>query len=85
MDSFDIEVELLEIQAIHESFDTDNPITYTLLLSRCGDRLNEDQKNFINSEIERLTIKQQKIAHKWLEKFTDPISRVPLLEKVPQN
>jgi hypothetical protein len=81
LDDFEIEAELLEIQSIHESFDTENPITYSLLLERCKERLNEAQKNYINNQIKRLKMKQIKISHKWLEKFSDPISRVPLLEK----
>jgi hypothetical protein len=85
MDEFDIETELLEISAIHESFDTENPVTYILLLQRCNDRLNQQQKDFINDEIQRLKRKQEKIASRWLEKFTDPISREPLLAKIPNN
>lgn len=83
MDDFEIEQELLEIQDIHESFDTENPITFVLLLQRCNDKLNEAQKEVINNEIQRLKAKQERIAKKWLEKFSDPISRVPLLEKNP--
>jgi hypothetical protein len=85
MDEFDIETELLEIATIHESFDTENPVTYILLLQRCNDRLNQQQKDFINDEIERLKKKQEKIAQKWLDKFTNPISREPLLAKIPNN
>lgn len=83
MDDFEIEQELLEIQDIHESLDTDNPVTFALLLERCKDRLNEAQKEVINNEINKLKAKQERIAKKWLEKFSDPISRVPLLEKNP--
>lgn len=81
MDEFDIENELLEIADIHESFNTENPVTYVLLLQRCSHKLNQQQKDFINDEIERLKRKQERIAQKWLEKFIDPISRNPLLEK----
>ena len=85
MDDFEIEQELLEIQDIHESFDTENPITFVLLLQRCKDKLNKKQIKYIENKIQQLKIKQQKIANKWLEKFSDPISREPLLNKIPSS
>jgi hypothetical protein len=83
MDEYDIETELLEIVGIHDSLNTENPITYVLLLEKCSNKLNQQQKDFINDEIKRLQEKQNRIARKWLEKFNDPISREPLLSKNP--
>lgn len=85
MDEADIQEELITLQSMHESLDTDNPITYAILLERCKDKLNEDQINYINSEIKRLKKKEEKIYKKWLEKFQDPISREPLLSKIPEK
>lgn len=85
MDELEVEAELLEIYNIHESFDTNNPLTYVLLLQRCKDKMSEDQIKFIEGEIERLKKREHKIAHKILEKFSDPLSREPLEAKMPPN
>lgn len=79
MDEFEVEAALIEISAIHESFDATNPITYSLLLSFYGDKLNDEQKEFINSEIERLKKRDNSIVKKWLEKMGD-MARLPLTE-----
>jgi hypothetical protein len=85
MDDLEIETELLEIQSIHESFNTDNPLTYAILLQRCKDKMNEDQIKYIEGEIERLKKREHKIGYKILEKFSDPLSREPLVAKMPPN
>lgn len=79
MDEYEIEQALCEIHCIHESFDTDNPITYQILLAYCGDRLNDEQKEYIKSEMERLRQREQKIAQKWIERMGE-MARQPLTE-----
>lgn len=85
MEEFEIEFELDLIREIHPSFDEENPITYVLFLERNKEKLNEKQIELFEEEIKRLKKKQEFYTKKMLEKFTDPLSRVPLLEKIPKN
>lgn len=85
MDDLEIETELVEIQSIHESFNTDNPLTYAILLQRCREKMNEEQIKYIEGEIERLKKREHKIGFKILEKFSDPLSREPLIAKMDKN
>ena len=79
MEDYEVEEALLEIASIHESFDTNNPNTFRLLLAMHKDKLNEEQVKFINSEIERLTRRMQSIADKWLARMGD-VARLPITE-----
>jgi hypothetical protein len=79
MDEFEVEAALIEINSLHDSFDTANPITFCLLLSMYGNKLNDEQKEFIKAEINRLKEREHAMARKWLEKMGE-ISRLPLAE-----
>lgn len=79
MDEIEVEEALIQINSIHESFDTENPITFQLLLAYYKDKLNDEQKEHINNQIEYLKNRQVKIAHRMVEKMSD-MARKPLTE-----
>jgi fido (protein-threonine AMPylation protein) len=85
MDEDDIKQKLMEINAIHPTFDETNPITYVIFLTECRDELNEAQIKWCNDEIERLKRKQKKMQSKWVSMIDNEITRLPLEQKIGEN
>lgn len=85
MDEIDFEEAFLEIQNLHTSFDENNPITYQILLTSYGERLNEAQKQEIELRRDK-AIKRKKLIHKKILKQIDnEITRSSILEKVKDS
>jgi hypothetical protein len=85
MDEDDIKQKLEEINAIHATFDEQNPITFVIFLTENREELNEDQIKWVESEIERLKRKQIKTQSKWIKAIDNEISRLPLDQKIGEN
>jgi cob(I)alamin adenosyltransferase len=85
MDEDDIKQKLEEINAIHATFDDQNPITFIIFLTENRDELNEDQIKWVESEIERLKKKSKKTQSKWIKAIDNEITRLPLDQKIGDN
>lgn len=85
MDEDDIKQKLLEINAIHPTFDENNPITFVIFLTENRDELNEEQIKWVENEIQRVKKQQQKIQSKWIKAIDNEISRMPLEQKIGEN
>ena len=82
MDEDDIKQKLEEINAIHSTFDENNPITFVIFLTENRADLNTEQIKWVENEIERLKRKQKKTQAKWLKAIDNEISRLPLEQKI---
>ena len=85
MDDEDIKQKLEEINAIHATFDDQNPITFVIFLTENRDELNQEQIKWVESEIERLKKKAKKTQSKWIKAIDNEISRMPLENKIGEN
>jgi cob(I)alamin adenosyltransferase len=85
MDEEDIKQKLEEINAIHATFDDQNPITFVIFLTENRDELNQEQIKWVESEIERLKKKAKKTQSKWIKAIDNEISRMPLENKIGEN
>jgi len=85
MDEEDIKQKLEEINAIHATFDENNPITFVIFLTENRAELNEEQIKWCEKEIESLKKKQKKMQNKWLKAIDNEISRLPLEQKIGDN
>lgn len=85
MEEEEIKQKLLEINAIHSTFDENNPITFVIFLTENREDLSQEQIKWVESEIERLKKLQRKIQSKWIKAIDNEISRMPLQEKIGEN
>ena len=85
MDEDDIKQKLEEFNAIHATFDDQNPITFVIFLTENRDELNEDQIKWVESEIQRLKKKAKKTQSKWIKAIDNEITRLPLDQKIGEN
>jgi cob(I)alamin adenosyltransferase len=82
MDEEDIKQKLEEINAIHATFDENNPITFVIFLTENRADLNPEQIKWVENEIEKLKKKVKKTQSKWLKAIDNEISRLPLEQKI---
>jgi len=82
MDEEEIHEKLLDISAIHSTFDENNAITFMILLSECKDKMNDEQIKWCEKKIESLKKKTNSINNKWLKAIDNEITRMPLSEKM---
>ena len=82
MDEEEIHEKLLDISAIHSTFDENNAITFMILLSECKDKLNEAQIKWVEDKIQSLKKKNNSINNKWIKAIDNEITRLPLSEKI---
>jgi len=82
MDEEEIHEKLLDISAIHNTFDENNAITFMILLSECKDKLNEAQIKWVEDKIQSLKKKNNSINNKWIKAIDNEITRLPLSEKI---
>jgi cob(I)alamin adenosyltransferase len=85
MDEEEIHEKLLDISAIHSTFDEDNAITFMILLSECKDKMNDEQIKWCEKKIESLKKKKNSINNKWLKAIDNEITRMPLSEKIDNS
>ena len=85
MDEEDIKQKLLEINAIHATFDEQNPITFVIFLTENRDQLNDEQIKYVETEIQRLKKLKAKIEDKWIKAIDNEITRLPLEQKIGEN
>lgn len=85
MDEEEIHEKLLDISAIHSTFDEDNAITFMILLSECKEKMNEAQIKWCENKIESLKKKKNSINNKWLKAIDNEITRMPLSEKIDNS
>lgn len=85
MDEEEIHEKLLDISAIHSTFDENNAITYMILMSECKDKMNDEQIKWCEKKIESLKKKQNSINNKWLKAIDNEITRMPLSEKIDNS
>lgn len=85
MDEEDIKHKLLEINAIHSTFDENNPITFVIFLTENRGELNDEQIKWCESEIQRLKRIVKKTQAKWIKAIDNEISRLPLEQKIGEN
>jgi len=82
MDEEEIHEKLLDISAIHSTFDENNAITFMILLSECKDKMNDEQIKWCEKKIESLKKKNNSINNKWIKAIDNEITRLPLSEKI---
>jgi len=82
MDEEEIHEKLLDISAIHSTFDENNAITFMILLSECKDKLNEAQIKWVEDKIQSLKKKNNSINNKWIKAIDNEITLLPLSEKI---
>jgi len=85
MDEEDIKQKLLEINAIHATFDEQNPITFVIFLTENREQLNDEQIKWVETEIQRLKKLKAKIEDKWIKAIDNEITRLPLEQKIGEN
>lgn len=85
MDEEEIHEKLLDISAIHSTFDEDNAITFMILLSECKDKMNDEQIKWCEKKIQSLKKKKNSINNKWLKAIDNEITRMPLSEKIDNS
>lgn len=85
MDQYEIELALINITNECEILNLDNPITYLIFLQRYESHLSTEQIVNVKNIIEKLRSEIQTMSDVHLRKFSNPISRLPLSEKLDIN
>lgn len=81
MDEFDIQEELLKINAIHSSLNENNIMTFVILLETNRKRFNENQIIWIENRIDKLQKKEQIKINNSLEHLDIEVLTKPILQK----
>jgi len=81
MDEFDIQEELLKINAIHSSLNENNMMTFVILLETNRTRFNENQIIWIENRINKLEKKEQIKINNSLKHLDIELLTKSILEK----